>query len=103
MKDGESIATSGDYEQYFITNNTRYFHIFDAKTGFPVRNHVVSVSVLVPSAEDADAQTKGFFLMGPEKGIKIADDKNLRVLFIMETNGVIYSTNSREWTAALKK
>ena len=30
------LATSGDYEQFFIKNDRRYCHIINPKTGFPV-------------------------------------------------------------------
>jgi thiamine biosynthesis lipoprotein len=45
---GGAIATSGDYERFFIHDNKRYAHILHPKTGMPVR-HWQSVSVVGPS------------------------------------------------------
>ena len=42
----QALATSGDYRQFFVENGVRYSHIIDPKTGYPVNNRVVSVSIL---------------------------------------------------------
>ena len=65
--DGISVATSGDYEQFFERNGIRYTHNLDPKTGCPVRG-VKSVTVVSPSAELSDALATAVFVMGPEVG-----------------------------------
>jgi thiamine biosynthesis lipoprotein len=42
------MATSGDYERYFILNEQRYCHLLNPKTGCPAQ-HWASVTVLAPS------------------------------------------------------
>ena len=42
-----ALATSGDYERFFIQDNHRYCHIMRPDTGFPVNNWQ-SISVLAP-------------------------------------------------------
>lgn len=44
-----ALATSGDYERFFIAEGTRYCHIMNPKTGFPV-SWWRSVSVVAPVA-----------------------------------------------------
>ncbi len=95
-----SIATSGDYEQYFITNNIRYHHIMNPKTGFPVKNGVISSSVITSEDqdfEDSDGYSSSFFLMGADKGVDYANKNHIPVLYILESNNVISSTNSIWW------
>lgn len=43
-----AIATSGDYERFFIYDDTRYCHILNPKTGFPVQG-LASVTVCAES------------------------------------------------------
>lgn len=81
---GESIATSGDYERYFITNGVRYHHIINPKNGFPVANGVVGVSIITTNAMEADAYSTILFISGKDKGMNIAKKYNLKVIFLIE-------------------
>ena len=40
-----ALASSGDYERCIVLNGTRYGHVLNPKTGWPV-NHMVAVSVI---------------------------------------------------------
>jgi len=79
LKD-QSIATSGDYEQYFIKDNKRYSHILNPKTGFPAKSNIESVTVVASSALTADALSTSIFVMGKENGMELANKfKNVKV------------------------
>lgn len=62
-----AIATSGDYERFFMHEGIRYAHIIDPRAGWPVRG-VASVSVLAPSGVASDVLSTTLFVMGPERG-----------------------------------
>ncbi len=64
-----AIATSGDYQRYFVKDGVRYHHILDPATGRPARG-VMSFSVTAPTAMQADALATAAFVMGIEKGVK---------------------------------
>jgi thiamine biosynthesis lipoprotein len=63
----QSMATSGNYEQYFTVGEKTYSHIIDPATGYP-QERVVSASVIAPTAEEADAYATALTVMGAEKG-----------------------------------
>lgn len=81
-----SVATSGDYEQYFEWNGERYSHTIDPKTGKPVKG-IKSVTIVSPRAELSDALATAVFTMGvyvglhfieqlPQTHAVIVDDRN---------------------------
>lgn len=63
----KAIATSGDYQNYFEVDGTRYCHIFDPVSGFPAKK-VASVTVLANDVATADALATALFVAGLEKG-----------------------------------
>lgn len=69
----KAMATSGDYERFVQIKGTRYSHIINPKTGRPVDNGVVSVTVLAGDSMTADALATGVFVLGAEKGIALLD------------------------------
>ncbi|HSF53780.1 MAG TPA: FAD:protein FMN transferase [Algoriphagus sp.] len=72
--DNRSISSSGNYRKFYIDESgNRRAHILDPKTGFPVSHSMVSVSVLAPSATQADALATAFMAMGPEKAKILAE------------------------------
>lgn len=61
------IATSGDYQYYFIENNIRYHHILDTHTGYPAKP-TVGTTIIAPDAIQADGYSTAVFVMGPVRG-----------------------------------
>jgi thiamine biosynthesis lipoprotein len=66
------IATSGDYEKFFLQEGKRYHHILAPSTGMPARQ-CQSVTILAPTAMDADALATTVFVLGPEKGFSLVE------------------------------
>jgi len=64
-----AIATSGDYEQFFIYGGERFHHILDPATGYPARR-AVSATAWARTAMDADILSTTVFVLGPERGIE---------------------------------
>ncbi len=65
-----AVVTSGDYERFFIHNNTRYHHIVNPLTGYPA-DGVLSVTIVGPEAGIADALSTAMFVLGPERGLAV--------------------------------
>jgi len=63
------IASSGDYERFFVKEGVRYHHLLDARTGWPARG-VASATTLAPTAFAAGLAATASFLMGPREGLE---------------------------------
>lgn len=59
------LATSGDYEKYFIKDGRRYCHVLDPRTGMPV-TYWRSVSVTAPMAVVAGSHSTIAMLKGKD-------------------------------------
>ena len=68
-----AFATSGDYRQFFVHDGRRYSHIIDPRTGSPVANRVVSVSILAGDCTLADGLATAVMVMGAERGLALID------------------------------
>ena len=71
LKD-RAVATSGDYQQFFIKGSKRYSHILDPRTGYPADRGVISSTVVAPDCLTADALATAIFVIGKDKGSLLA-------------------------------
>ena len=78
-----SMATSGDYHNYFERDGIRYSHTIDPRTGRPITHALASVTVLHKSCAYADGLATAINVMGPEKGYAFAEKRNLAVFMIV--------------------
>lgn len=86
-----AVATSGDYERYVIINGQRYSHIIDPRTGWPVQNNVASVTILTPTAEEADALSTAVFVMGAKTGMAFIEaraDTEAAIVTVDDSGGI---------------
>jgi thiamine biosynthesis lipoprotein len=69
----QALATSGDYRNFFEVDGIRYSHVIDPRTGYPVSNGVVSVSIVADNCTLADGLATAVMVMGAEKGLELLD------------------------------
>ena len=85
------IATSGDYEKYFLKDGERYHHILVPSTGLPARE-CQCVTILAPTAMDADALATTVFVLGPKKGFALIEEiPNVHALIVDRRGSVLFS------------
>jgi thiamine biosynthesis lipoprotein len=90
---GKSVATSGDYQRYFMKSNTRYHHILDPETGLPARG-LISCTIITDTVMDADALATAAFVLGPEKGMALVDSVDgVEGMMITDSGETIFSKN----------
>lgn len=83
---GLSVATSGDYQRFFEQDGRRYPHSIDPRTGWPIDNQVVSVSVLHREAMLADAWATALTVLGPA-GMALAEQQGLAAHMVTREDG----------------
>lgn len=90
-----TIATSGDYEQYFEVDGIRYHHILDPKTGYPSTG-LQSVTIINKSNTLADALATAVFVMGKEKGMKLIESLDDTEAMMIDSDGNIFYSSGFE-------
>lgn len=79
----KSMATSGDYRNYFEKDGRRYSHTINPSTGRPITHHLASVSVVHESCMTADGLATALMALGPKKAFQLAKKQNLAAFFIV--------------------
>lgn len=98
-----AVVGSGDYERYFIENGKRYHHIFDPKTGYPTED-LSGITVIHPDPMLADAWATALFVLGHEKGLKIAEQlPKINVVMITSANEILYSSQLKKMLTIISK
>jgi thiamine biosynthesis lipoprotein len=83
----ESIATSGDYERYFMVDNRRYHHLLNPETAQPA-DYFQAVTVIAESAGLADAASTALFIAG-ENWLEVAKNLKLSWWLLYRNNGEV--------------
>ncbi|HAC15923.1 MAG TPA: hypothetical protein DCE78_08275 [Bacteroidetes bacterium] len=84
-----SLATSGNYRKFWIDEETgaRYSHTIDPQTGYPARNELLSVSIVAPSAMDADAYATVCMVVGLSRCQDLLESKSDLEGYLIYDNG----------------
>lgn len=80
-----SMATSGDYRNYFEVDGRRLSHIIDPKTGYPVEHKLASATVLNEDCMVADGLATAMLAMGEHYAKQLALRFNSPVYLIIKT------------------
>ena len=81
---GHGISTSGSYRNYYELDGKRISHVIDPQTGRPITHKLVSVTVIAPTALEADAWDTGLMVLGTEKAQQVVREQGLAVYMIMK-------------------
>jgi len=85
--DSFALATSGDYRNIRIFNERELSHTLDTLSGIPTNLAKKSVSVVAENAMKADALATTLNAMTLEQAINYANQKQIKALFITESEG----------------
>lgn len=79
----QSMATSGDYQNFFTHEGKRYSHVLDPNTGRPVAHNLCSVTVIAPNCALADGLATTCLVLGTKLSlswIKLFPDCSLYLI-----------------------
>lgn len=79
----QSLATSGDYRNFFEKDGVRYSHTIDPSTGRPVTHALAAASVVMEDCMSADAMATTLMALGPERGLEFANGRQLAAYFLV--------------------
>lgn len=74
--DHGAITTSGSYRKFYESQGKKISHIIDARTGFPAKNELISVTVYARDAIVADAFDNALMVMGLKKALAFTEKRN---------------------------
>lgn len=86
-----AVVTSGSYERSFTDENgTVYGHIIDPKSGRPVDNGLLSVTIIAKEGKICDALSTALFVMGEERAVGFwRENKDFDFILITENAKVL--------------
>jgi thiamine biosynthesis lipoprotein len=92
-----SVATSGDYRNFFEEDGRRYSHTIDPRTGYPVNHKLTGVTVVSKQTAYADAVATAFLVLGPEEGLALAEKLRIAAYFLVRTDRGIEDKSSSQF------
>ena len=83
------LATSGAAIQWFEADGRFFSHIIDPRTGEPISDDApASVTVLAPTAAEADALSTAFSILGPDSSAEFLQERpDVGALFVLPGEG----------------
>lgn len=95
-----AFATSGDYRNFFVVDGVRYAHIIDPRTGYPVSNRVVSVTIIADTCAFADGLATAVMVLGAEKGLELINglDDVEGLIIVEQSDGSLTDFYSKGFT-----
>lgn len=87
-----AFSTAGDYARSYVAGGKRFHHIIDPRTGYPATASR-SVTVWAPDALTADVVDDAVFILGAEKGLKLAES-------LAGVGVVIVDASNKVWTSS---
>lgn len=95
--EGRCLSTSGDYETTFTPDKVNN-HIFEPATGRSPQAFS-SVTVLAPTATEADALSTAIFVMGPERGMALTQASQNTDVLLVAKDGQTIATEGFPWNS----
>lgn len=97
----KSLATSGNYRNFYNVDSITYVHIIDPLTGLSKPSDILSATIIADDCATADAFATASVVMGTEDAMKLINEiEGLEACFIIAPSGkydLIYSDNYKDF------
>lgn len=103
---GCSLATSGNYRKFFEKDGVKYSHSINPKTGYPVKDSLLSATIIAKDCITADAYATACMVMGLEKSkvfISERDDLEAYLIYSSESNDSFKTWQSKNFEKLIWK
>lgn len=97
------MTTSGDYRDFFEIDGHRFSHTIDPRTGRPVAHDLRAVTVIADDAMTADAMATALLVMGPDAGLRYANEHAIAALFVSGNKDGYTESNSKAFQPYLEE
>lgn len=87
----KSVATSGNYRNFYIKDGKKYAHTINPRTGYPSDNNTLSATVIADDCMSADAYATVFMLTDTASVREIAEKENLSYMLILGNEDDTYN------------
>ena len=78
-----AITTSGNYRKFLQKGAKKANHLIDPKTGYPLHNSMISVTVYAKDAITADGYDNAFMAMDPKEALAFVEKKKDMEVYII--------------------
>ena len=79
-----SLATSGNYRNYYEKDGRIYAHIIDPRTGYTAKHNLLSASVFSSDCMTADAYATALMVLGLEESKNLVERENIEAMLIYQ-------------------
>lgn len=88
-----AVITSGSYQRFFTEGGQKYHHILSPKTGRPVNNGLLSVTIVCEDGTLADCLSTAMFVLGPQAALNYWRTYGGFEMVLVKSDGHVILTN----------
>jgi thiamine biosynthesis lipoprotein len=86
------IATSGIHKRKGGQSQAAWHHLIDPRTGLPVENNILAVTLIAPDAKKADVFAKTVLVLGEAQGLEFIErQKESAAIIFFKDGGMAFS------------
>lgn len=90
----QSVVTSGIYERVLEQEGSKYHHIFNSKTGYPMESNIASLTIIADSSLDCDIYTTKLFGLDAATIIRSVNQMKDMGAVVITLDGALAYTNN---------